>query len=159
MWISATNFKQLKTVLYKQYKCCYFSTLWGSKSVCYKCISKFVIITEIIISNFFLQGFVKNIAGNANKISLYQFVLNEFYCVCYQTIIKISINLKWNLTEPQVYASVHFDCQNKYLKCFFYKYNILAYFTWNHIISNKYAMWTINLLTTWIQNKTVLFKF
>lgn len=29
MWISATNFKQLKTVLYKQYKCCYFSTLWG----------------------------------------------------------------------------------------------------------------------------------
>lgn len=59
MWISATNFKQLKTVLYKQYKCCYFSTLWGSKSVCY--ISKFVIITEIIISKFFLQGFVKNI--------------------------------------------------------------------------------------------------
>lgn len=82
MWISAANFKQLKTVLYKQYKCCYFSTLWGSKSVCY--ISKFAIITELIISKiFYMQGFVKNTAGNANKISLYQFVLNEFYCVCY----------------------------------------------------------------------------
>lgn len=78
MWISATNFKQLKTVLYKQYKCCYFSTLWGSKSVCYKCISKFVIITEIIISKLFYKDLLRILQETRTKFHYISSYLTSF---------------------------------------------------------------------------------
>lgn len=76
MWISAANFKQLKTVLYKRYKCCYFSTLWGSKSVCY--ISKFAIITELIISKIFYKDLLRILQETPTKFHYISSYLTSF---------------------------------------------------------------------------------